>query len=297
MQPIDEKQIVDRLISEKMVHADLDGSFSITNLGAILLANNLQQFESVSRRSVRIIQYEGKGRINAIDERESKFGYANGFMEIVSYVTKLISKHEVIEGGVRRNEYKYPIDALREFIANALIHQDFSIKGTGPLIEIFEDRIEISNPGTPLIDVMRLMDNPPISRNEAMAKFMRRCGICEERGSGIDRAEYFLEKAQLPAPDFQITETHMKVVLQPSKTFAELTVEERIWICYWHCCLRHIEFNDMTNGSLRARLGVAKKNYPQASQVIAEAKERKWIKDFDPDNKAPRYAKYVPYWA
>ena len=108
------------------------------------------------------------------------------------------------------------------------------------MVEIFEDRIEISNPGVPLVDLLRLMDNNPISRNETLAAFMRRVGFCEERGSGIDRAVFFIEAAQLPAPDFHVTETHMKVTIYGPKTFAEMTRKGRIDACYWHCCLKHL---------------------------------------------------------
>ena len=55
------------------------------------------------------------------------------------------------------------------------------------MIEIFATRLEITNPGAPIVDVIRFLDTPPRSRNELMAAFMRRIGICEERGSGIDK--------------------------------------------------------------------------------------------------------------
>ena len=84
-------------------------------------------------------------------------------------------------------------------MANALIHQDFSLTGTGPTVEIFADRIEVTNPGTPLIDTLRFIDEPPQSRNETLAATMRRLNICEERGSGIDKVISQVELYQLPA--------------------------------------------------------------------------------------------------
>ena len=60
----------------------------------------------------------------------------------------------------------YPEVAIREFVANALIHQDFSIGDSSPMIEVFGNRMEITNPGKPLIDVFRFIDHTPISRNE-----------------------------------------------------------------------------------------------------------------------------------
>ena len=81
----------------------------------------------------------------------------------------------------------YPELAIRELVANALIHQDLSITGSGPMVEIFDDRIEITNPGVPLVETSRMLDSPPRSRNEGLASLMRRMGSCEERGSGVDK--------------------------------------------------------------------------------------------------------------
>src|SRR5476651_2367404 len=96
----------------------------------------------------------------------------------------------------------YPEIAIRELVANALIHQDFEETGTSPMIEIYEDRIEISNPGKALIDTLRFLDYSPQSRNEMLASFMRRLKICEERGSGVDKVAFQTELYQLPAPKF-----------------------------------------------------------------------------------------------
>ena len=77
--------------------------------------------------------------------------------------------------------------AFYNLVANVIIHQDLTITGAAPMIEIFSNRLEITNPGAPIVDVIRFLDTPPRSRNELMAAFMRRIGICEERGSGIDK--------------------------------------------------------------------------------------------------------------
>jgi ATP-dependent DNA helicase RecG len=81
----------------------------------------------------------------------------------------------------------YPQLAIRELVADALIHQDFNLTGTGPMVEIFPERIEITDPGSSLIDPQRIIDEPPRSRNEDLARFMRLVNICEERGSGVDK--------------------------------------------------------------------------------------------------------------
>lgn len=81
------------------------------------------------------------------------------------------------------------------------------------MIEIFSDRMEITSPGLPLIKTERFLDSPPKSRNETLASFMRRIGICEERGSGIDKVVFQTERFHLPAPAFETTNEHTRAVL------------------------------------------------------------------------------------
>ena len=154
----------------------------------------------------------------------------------------------------------YPDIAVRELVANALIHQNFFMQGTSPMIEIFSDRMEITNPGAPLIDRARFVDHPPVSRNEQLASFMRRIGVCEERGSGYDKVVFQTEFYQLPAPEIDIYNDHTKVTLFAHKTFAQMSKEDRIRACYLHACLKRVNREYMTNSSLRERFDVDKKN-------------------------------------
>ncbi|TBO45063.1 ATP-binding protein [Pedobacter kyonggii] len=107
---------------------------------------------------------------------------------------------EIIKNALREETSVYPDIAIREIIANALIHQDFTIRGSGPMIEIFEDRIEISNPGKllPTKKIDRLIRTSPESRNEILAAAFRRYNICEERGSGFEKSVRAIELFGLP---------------------------------------------------------------------------------------------------
>jgi ATP-dependent DNA helicase RecG len=191
----------------------------------------------------------------------------------------------------------YPELAIRELVANAIIHQDFNISGTGPMVEIFSDRIEISNPGVPLIDTKRFLDQPPRSRNEDLAAFMRRINICEERGSGIDKVISEVENFQLPAPEFEVTSEHTKVILFAYKKLSDMDKDDRIRACYQHACLRYVSNEQMTNSSLRGRFSIEDKNYSMASRIIAETIDADLVRPYDPDSTSKKHAKYVPYWA
>ncbi len=159
------------------------------------------------------------------------------------------------------------------------------------------NRIEITNPGVPLIDTLRFIDEPPQSRNEALASFMRRINICEERGSGIDKVIFAVEFYQLPAPDFIVSRQHTKAVLYAQKKLAEMDKGSRIRACYQHACLRYVSNDFMTNTTLRKRLSISSKNYPMASRIIADTLEADLIKKHDPESTSKKLSKYVPFWA
>lgn len=185
--------ILDVLADDLMVLPDGGGAWNITNLGAILFARSLGDFRPLDRKSVRVIVYEGRGRLKTRQEKEGQKGYASGFEGLISYVNGLLPRNEVIGQALRKEVPMYPELAVRELVANALVHQDFSVTGAGPMVEIFSDRMEITNPGLPLVKTDRFLDTPPRSRNEALASFMRRVGVCEERGSGIDKVVFEAE--------------------------------------------------------------------------------------------------------
>ena len=86
----------------------------------------------------------------------------------------LVPSNEVIEQALNVEMPMFPEIAVREIVANALIHQDFFATGSGPLVEIFADRVEVTNLGEPLVETLRFLDAPPKSRNEGTAASMRR---------------------------------------------------------------------------------------------------------------------------
>jgi len=182
-------------------------------------------------------------------------------------------------------------------VANAIIHQDFSVSGAGPMVEIFKDRIEITNPGRPLIDTLRFIDEPPRSRNETLASFMRRVKICEERGSGVDKVVFQAEVYQLPAPEFRVTDHSTIAILYAPRELRGMDRSDRIRACYQHAALQYVSGQVMTNASLRKRLGIEEKNYAIASRVIADTIEQSLVRPRDPASTSKKHASYVPFWA
>ncbi|MBU4338007.1 putative DNA binding domain-containing protein [Patescibacteria group bacterium] len=289
--PIETQQFVKKMAQHGLVKKVFDNSYDITNLGAILFAKNLNDFPTVKRKSVRVVLYKGNTKVDRLKEYESPLGYAIAFESLLDYINDKLPHNEEISKSLRKDVKMYPEVAIREFFANALIHQDLSISGAGPMIEIFENRIEITNTGEPLIDTDRFIDHPPRSRNEDMASFMRQIGVCEEGGTGIDRALINIAIYQLPAPSFEKYENFTKVTLYAHKELRDMTIDDKVRACFQHCVLKYVESSRMTNATLRERLGIGEKNYPAASIIIRATIKKGLIKESE------KSKEYVPIWA
>lgn len=293
-QPDDGSRVLTRLADDDLISPDVGGRWNILNLGAILLAQRLDTFDRLARKTVRIVDYEGKDRTRARRRLDIEEGYASGFANLLERVNDLLPMNEHIGQAFRQERRVYPEIAVRELVANALIHQDMTVTGAGPTIDVFADRIEITNPGQPLNDPKRLIDLPPRSRNEALAALMRRMRICEEGGTGLDKVVTAAEVYQLPAPDFRVEGANMRAVVFAPRSFSEMSTAERVRAAEQHAVLCYLTGSRMTNASLRARLGIAGQNAAQASRIIKEALAQGFIRSADPDR--PQ-AGYLPGWA
>ena len=288
--------ILAALEADNLIVPNAAGKWDITNLGAVLFAKRLDSFGPLKRKAVRVIQYRGNSKVETIKEQVGTKGYGNGFEGLISYVNGLLPSNEVIRQALRQDTPMYPELAVREIVANALIHQDLSITGAGPTIEIFEDRIEVTNPGVPLVNTQRFVDSPPRSRNEALASLMRRIGVCEERGSGWDKIVFVTEVNQLPAPLAEVADSSTRVVLFAHKALRKMDREDRVRALYLHACLRYVNRQHMTNATVRDRFGIQPQNTAHASRLIKEALDAELIKPHDPDA-APKLMRYIPFWA
>lgn len=207
-----------------------------------------------------------------------------------------LPQNEVIAGALRREVKLLPANSVRELIANALIHQDLKIAGAGPVIEVFANRMEVSNPGAPIVTVERFIDGYQ-SRNERLADFMRRVNICEERGSGIDRVVHEAEFYQLPAPKFYSHLVRTVATVYGPEPFEDMDREDRLRACYQHCALKWVLSERMTNQTLRARFGLSENKAAIASQIIAATIEAGMIKLDETVGASRKYARYLPIWA
>ncbi len=296
VQPSGYENIAHYLLEDKLLVKQDNGLYSITNLGLLLFAKKLSDYPVLYRKVIRVVAYEGNNRMNILKETTFDEGYALCLDNVVNYIDALLPGKEVIDSMARHTDSVYPLSAVREILANACIHQDLTISGTSILVEIFEGRIEVTNPGIPLINIERILDNPPRSRNESLSSLMRRMKMCEELGSGWDRMVISCELKQLPAPRISIYQDNTRITLFGRTLYANMSESDRLWSCYMHACIKYIQDEQITNASLRERFGVAESSSGSMSRLIKLAIEKKLIKPLF-ESTAPRYMRYVPIWA
>ncbi len=294
--PSNSEFVIEKLVKLSLIHAK-ENAWAISKMAVLLFAKHLDEYDiGISRKAMRIIFYNGINKLETRLDRFVREGYAISFNQTIDFIFDSAPKNRVLEESIRVEIPMFPKQAIRELIANALVHQDFSVSGAGVTIEMYSNRIEISNPGKPTISIDRFIDEN-ISRNEHFADLMRRMGLCEEKGSGIDKVITAAEVHMLPAPDFLCSDIQTTAVLYSHQAFASMSKQDRIRACYQHCCLMYVMRNRMTNQSLRNRFKLPETKTTLATQIISAALDAKLIKLDDSDSVSRRYAKYIPCWA
>lgn len=293
--PTDRSGVIERLRQNRLIEV-LDDRYSIRRVGALLLARRLDDFPDLARKAPRVVVCTGSSKAETrLDQSEVK-GYAVGFQALVGFVMAQLPQNEVVEYALRKEMKLVPEIVIREVVANALIHQDLLLGGASVMIEIYSDRIEVSNPGDPIVPVERFIDGYQ-SRNERLADLMRRMSICEEKSSGIDRVVQAAELFQLPAPDFRAAHRRTSVKIFGSRPFDAMDRNDRVRACYQHCALRWVMGTRMTNQSLRDRFHLAEGKAAVVSQTIAATIEAGLVKADSSVGASRKFARYLPFWA
>jgi ATP-dependent DNA helicase RecG len=293
--PTKRATIIGIMVNEGVLTRKL-GKYFITNLGALLFAKDMSNFDSLLNRGVRLIKYRSNDKTVVERSFDGRRGYAIGVNDLINNTMLLLPSEEYLAGGVRRNRQIFPREAVRELTTNMLMHQDFSISGYAPRIEIYNDRVEFTNPGSPVIEVERFLDSN-LSRNPKLAKLMRFMKLCEERGMGIDIVEANCEQNYLPSASISSSDGFTRITVFDHKSLRQFNSNERVNLVYMHCCLQYVKHAPMTNETLRSRFAEGILSSTVASRWINEAVDRGMIRPFDPDSSSRRHASYVPVWA
>ncbi|MFH1712812.1 MAG: ATP-binding protein [Candidatus Jacksonbacteria bacterium] len=211
---------------------EFDGNRYPTVAGFLIFAKiKPQSKRAFNRYKIRCVRFKGSNVTTEIIDSADLDGtideHINGMQK---FVLRNIRKGAKIIGTKRVERYEYPEKAIREIVANAVIHRDYKITETYTQVNVFEDRIEVFNPGClpPGVTVKNIRD-AQVSRNEIIAARLKDLDYLEEYGRGIDIVFNEMEKWRLLPPLFKNTTNSFKVIL-PGPKLSQLNDRQlRIW--------------------------------------------------------------------
>jgi len=105
--PVNRSGILERLTVDRLIVPKSGDHFDITNLGAVLFAKQLAQFEGLARKAFRVVRYKGNGRVETEHEKLGVKGYAAGFEGLVGYINDLLPRNEVMGQALRKEVRMY----------------------------------------------------------------------------------------------------------------------------------------------------------------------------------------------
>ena len=161
-------------------------------------------------------RFAGTDRAAILDHAELKTPLVRAIEDAVAFVGKH-ALHDASIGPVRREEqWNLPPAAVREAIVNAVAHADYSQRGAPIRVAIFDDRLEVENPG--LLPFGLTLDDLPLGisklRNRTIGRVFHELGLVEQWGSGIQRMLATCRDAGLPPPEWEEVGLRMRVTIR-----------------------------------------------------------------------------------
>jgi ATP-dependent DNA helicase RecG len=198
--------VTNAILQNNQIAVVKDDQLRPTLAGALVFSrDNPSERSPFNRYVIRCIRYSGSTPASEILDNQDIAGTLDRQIDNAqAFVLRNIARRATIEGTQRVERFEYPEEAIREILANAVIHRDYTITESYTQVRVFVDRIEVTNPGNlpPGVTVDNIKEMQ-FSRNSAMASLMRDLNYLEEYGRGIDLVFSSMQAASLPRPVFR----------------------------------------------------------------------------------------------
>lgn len=165
-------------------------------------------------------RFLGADRRRILDTSEIRSYLPEAVEDAIRFIQRHTAREAIITGTRRVDRWTYPLDALREAVINAVVHADYAQRGAPIRVSIFDDRIEIENPGLlPFgLTVEEIRTGISKLRNRAIGRVFHELGFIEQWGSGIQRMTAACRAAGLDPPDLEEIGTHFRVTIRAEPT-------------------------------------------------------------------------------
>ena len=181
------------------------------NAGVLLFCKKITRF--FLQATITCVLYRGNTKYKILDRKEYDKDINSNYENAIIYLQSKLNTEFIIKAGPREEKLELPEDALREAILNAIAHRDYFVSGANILVEIFSDRVEITNPGG-LVKGMKIEDlgKKSLSRNNLLFGLMQRLDLVEKVGSGILRMQNSMKEYGLPGPRFEVNKNWFTII-------------------------------------------------------------------------------------
>jgi len=203
--------------------------YVVNNTGALFFSEHPARH--LPQSSVTCVAYRGNSKVDIIDKKTFEFHLIDNINEALSFLKRHLNVAFEITGKQRTERLEIPEVVLREAVVNAVAHRDYLEKGATVMIEIFNNRLEISNPGgLPKGLSEANFGTRTLARNPLIASLLNRIRYIEKLGTGVQRMRELMKQASLPEPLF-LFNTFFTVILKryniSSLIKTELVVNEK----------------------------------------------------------------------
>ena len=191
---------------------DASNSAIINNTGILFLTQH--PVRHIPQSAVTCVAYKGNVKVDILDKKTFELDIISNIDEAIAFLKRHLNLSYEIKTKKRVEKLEIPEVVLREAIVNAVAHRDYFEKGATVMIEVFDNRLEISSPGG-LPKGLKEEDfgKRTLARNPLVAALLHRAGYIEKLGTGIPRIRQSMLQAGLPEPDFKF-DSFFTVVLK-----------------------------------------------------------------------------------
>lgn len=180
----------------------IDNKTVFTHAGILFFVEQPSLF--LPQSSVACVLYKGREKVNIIYRKEFNDDLISNIDNAIRFIERHINISAKIEGIQRQDIWEIPEVALQEAVVNAIVHRDYLEKGARVMVEIFDDKIVISNPGgLPKGLAEKDFGKYSLTRNATLASILLRINYIEKLGTGVHRINTALQEAHLRQATFE----------------------------------------------------------------------------------------------
>jgi predicted HTH transcriptional regulator len=190
----------------------------VPTVGGLLLFGK-DRFARFPDAWIQAGRFAGTNRTRLLDSVEIRSFLPRAAEEAIRFAQKHLTHESIIEGVRREERWSVPLVAIREAIMNAIVHADYAQQGAPIRIALFDDRIEIENPGLlPFgLTIEDIMQGVSKLRNRVIGRVFHELHLIEQWGSGIQRMTAACQEAGMEAPKLEEIGVHFRVTISSAR--------------------------------------------------------------------------------